>query len=153
MKALDDIEASWTRVTTMDDHGTPEYAEAVDESVRDVPQLVKALRAVLELHVSDGESQGYTPDGYRVIPSACSQCGTPGEYGIPWPCATVRAIESALAPRPQITNEQVEAGAEGLWWSLSEVHNAAWEDLRDSTRAMYRRQARAALEAAAEVQR
>lgn len=49
MKALDDIEASWTRVTTMDDHGTPEYAEAVDESVRDVPQLVKALRAVLKL--------------------------------------------------------------------------------------------------------
>lgn len=106
MKELDEIEARWARVRDHNDAGSPEYTELVDASVLDVPSLVAALRAVLELHVSDGESQGYTPDGYRVIPSACSQCGTPGEYGVPWPCATVRAIESALTPRPQITDEQ-----------------------------------------------
>lgn len=137
MKALDDIEDRWMQASAMHAEGVTETT--LRDSAADVPQLVKTLRAVLELHVSDGESQGYTPDGYRVIPSACSQCGTLGEYGIPWPCATVRAIESALAPRPQIIDEQVEAALRAF------LHADPESPLRSSLRA--------ALEAAAEVQR
>lgn len=94
MKELDEIEARWARVRDHNDAGSPEYTGLVDASVLDVPQLVKALRAVLELHSGGGE-----------LCESCSQFN---------PCHTLRAIESALASRPpitdeQVTNEQVEA--------------------------------------------
>ena len=57
----------------------------------------KALEAVLELHKDGGESQGYLDDGsYGDIPHCCTECGSLGEYGVPWPCATVTAIRQHL---------------------------------------------------------
>lgn len=55
-----------------------------------------ALERVKALHHDAGESQGYTPDvrgGYGMIPHCCASCGTFGEYGEQWPCATIQAIE------------------------------------------------------------
>ncbi len=50
------------------------------------------LRAI---HQDGGESQGYdmTRGGeYGDLPHCCTECGTFGEYGIPWPCPTLRAL-------------------------------------------------------------
>jgi hypothetical protein len=49
--------------------------------------------AVLAIHADQGESQGYLPDGgYGYIAHCCGTCGSFGEYGEPWPCATARAL-------------------------------------------------------------
>lgn len=62
-----------------------------------VPALVDALEDVLKLHRDGGESQGYLDNGhYGVIDHCCTECGSHGEYGTPWPCPTVKAITTAL---------------------------------------------------------
>ena len=52
----------------------------------DVPRLVAALRAVLDLHKPRNGNDD------------CGHCVNPADahWGIPWPCPTVRAIEAAL---------------------------------------------------------
>ena len=63
----------------------------------DVPDMAAALRAVLEVHQDGGESQGYLDDGsYGDIPHCCTECGSLGEYGVPWPCATVETIRQHI---------------------------------------------------------
>lgn len=79
-------------------------AEFIAHARTDVPWLLeqvglrdKALEAVLELHKDGGESQGYLDDGsYGDMPHCCTECGSLGEYGVPWPCPTVEAITTAL---------------------------------------------------------
>ena len=76
---------------------TPSDREFIAHARTDVPALVAALRAVLEVHQDGGESQGYLDDGsYGDIPHCCTECGSLGEYGVPWPCATVTAIRQHL---------------------------------------------------------
>ena len=63
----------------------------------DVPDMAAALRAVLEIHQDGGESQGYTDTGtYDFMPHCCTECGSLGEYGVPYPCPTVTAIRRHL---------------------------------------------------------
>ena len=74
-----------------------EDAEFIAHARTDVPDMAAALRAVLEVHQDGGESQGYLDDGsYGDIPHCCTECGSLGEYGVPWPCATVTAIRQHL---------------------------------------------------------
>ena len=74
-----------------------EDAEFIAHARTDVPALVAALRAVLEVHQDGGESQGYLDDGhYGDIPHCCTECGSLGEYGVPYPCPTVTAIRQHL---------------------------------------------------------
>ena len=62
-----------------------------------VPALADALEAVLSIHRDGGESQGYLDDGsYGDMPNCCTECGSFGEYGVPYPCPTVIAITTAL---------------------------------------------------------
>ena len=83
---------------------TPADAEFIAHARTDVPWLLeqvglrdKALEAVLELHKDGGESQGYLDDGsYGDMPHCCTECGSLGEYGVPYPCPTVEAITTAL---------------------------------------------------------
>lgn len=85
------------------DYVVPEYihtddAEFIAAARADVPRLVDALEEVLEIHQDGGESQGYLDDGsYGDMPHCCTECGSLGEYGIPYPCPTVTAITQALA--------------------------------------------------------
>ena len=65
-----------------------EDAEFTAHAQADVPALVAALRAVLDLHVA---TEGYLHDG-----AVCLECTTFGDVEVPLPCATVRAIEEAL---------------------------------------------------------
>ncbi len=72
-------------------------AEFIAHARTDVPALVAALRAVLEIHQDGGESQGYTDTGtYDFMPHCCTECGSLGEYGVPYPCPTVTAIRQHL---------------------------------------------------------
>ena len=72
-------------------------AEFIAHARTDVPDMAAALRAVLEVHQDGGESQGYLDDGhYGDIPHCCTECGSLGEYGVPWPCATVTAIRQHI---------------------------------------------------------
>ena len=88
-----------------DDGGvTSADAEFIAAARTDVPWLLeqvglrdKALEAVLELHKDGGESQGYLDDGsYGDMPHCCTECGSLGEYGVPYPCPTVTAIRQHL---------------------------------------------------------
>ena len=75
----------------------PEDREFIAHARTDVPDMAAALRAVLEVHQDGGESQGYLDDGhYGDIPHCCTECGSLGEYGVPWPCATVTAIRQHI---------------------------------------------------------
>ena len=71
-------------------------SDSAEEVIYAVPSMVKALRAVLEVHRDGGESQGYTKDGYGDIAHCCITCGSFGEYGEPYPCETVVAIIEVL---------------------------------------------------------
>ena len=75
----------------------PADAEFIAHARADVPDMAAALRAVLEIHQDGGESQGYLDDGhYGDIPHCCTECGSLGEYGVPYPCPTVTAIRQHL---------------------------------------------------------
>lgn len=79
-------------------------ADHPDESMEhcivrnDVPALVAALRAVLDLHKQHpDEGMGWREDHtYGYVGIVCATCGTPDEYGVPWPCPTVRAVAAVL---------------------------------------------------------
>lgn len=74
-----------------------EDAEFIAHARTDVPDMAAALRAVLEIHQDGGESQGYTDTGtYDFMPHCCTECGSLGEYGVPYPCPTVTAIRQHL---------------------------------------------------------
>lgn len=75
----------------------PEDREFIAHARADVPDMAAALRAVLEIHQDGGESQGYLDDGsYGDMPHCCTECGSLGEYGVPYPCPTVTAIRQHL---------------------------------------------------------
>lgn len=68
-------------------------AHRLDEWRRDDPSspVPDALAAVLRLHVPvDG--MGYTVGGYGGKSPVCDTCGVPDEYGVDWPCETVRLL-------------------------------------------------------------
>ena len=72
-------------------------ADDLRDTPADVPDMAAALRAVLEIHQDGGESQGYLDDGsYGDMPHCCTECGSLGEYGVPYPCPTVTAIRQHL---------------------------------------------------------
>lgn len=65
-----------------------------------VPTLIAAVEVVLSEHTDGGPSQGYFKEGdrweYTSREHCCVTCGTHGEYGVEWPCPTIRAIEAAV---------------------------------------------------------
>ena len=74
-----------------------------DKDLIAIRKAGEALRAVLDLHCDAGPSQGYDfgPDGgYGWADHCCATCGAHGEYGVEWPCPTVRAVADALGVEP-----------------------------------------------------
>ena len=72
-------------------------AKHIASSRTTVPALLDTFEEVLRIHQDGGESQGYLDDGhYGDIPHCCTECGSLGEYGVPWPCATVTAIRQHI---------------------------------------------------------
>ena len=62
-----------------------------------MPALLDTFEEVLRIHQDGGESQGYLDDGsYGDMPHCCTECGSLGEYGVPYPCPTVTAIRQHL---------------------------------------------------------
>ena len=70
------------------------------DSVFDVPALVAAVEAVLELHkpiTDDGNSLRNWLGMYDGKPrDYCNECEVDGYTAVPYPCPTVTAIQSAL---------------------------------------------------------
>lgn len=64
------------------------------ESQAAIADLQARIDAVLALHTDGGWSDGYVHDdgGYGGTDHCCSACGYLGEFGVKWPCATVRAL-------------------------------------------------------------
>ena len=64
----------------------------------DAPAMLAALRAVLDRHKPYPDTgMGWRDDNtYGYVGAVCDACGTPDEYGAPWPCSTVRAVQAAL---------------------------------------------------------
>ena len=78
------------------DLGRGEDATFIADARTRLPQALGALQAILNRHRNGGPSQGYTKGGYDEIENACTECGAIGEYGVAWPCPTVRAIQNAI---------------------------------------------------------
>ena len=72
-------------------------AEFIATARTAMPRLLAAVEAIRALHYDAGASQGYGKDGYGVIDHCCNECGTFGEYGVEWPCPTIRALDAALS--------------------------------------------------------
>jgi len=53
------------------------------------------IQRVRELHQPVHENaQGYDEHGnYTYINPGCSECGTFGEFTVPWPCPTIRLLD------------------------------------------------------------
>lgn len=66
-------------------------AEFIAHARTDVPALVAAVRAVLELHKREWWSEGSFREGV-----ACEACSTAHNSYVDYPCATVHAVEEAL---------------------------------------------------------
>ena len=87
---LDAIKARAAVVAGKPDNREPtekEFDALIDGAVHDVPTLVAAVEAVLELH-------------QRNMYDECIECLSTDEYGeatnVDYPCPTVTAIQSAL---------------------------------------------------------
>ena len=83
-------------VTEVADVWDLDDAHLIVDARTSLPAAVDALEAVLKLHADAGESQGYTAGVYGVIERCCRSCGSHGEYGVSWPCPTVRMIAAVL---------------------------------------------------------
>ena len=82
-------------------------AELIAAAVNALPGLLDAaaerdalaakVERVRELHKSSGdaETQGYTGREYGYISPYCVGEVASDEYGVPWPCETIRAIDGA----------------------------------------------------------
>mgnify|MGYP006357357227 FL=1 len=88
--SLDAIKARAAVVAGKPDNCEPtekEFDALIDGAVHDVPTLVAAVEAVLELH-------------QRNMYDECIECLSTDEYGeatnVDYPCPTVTAIQSAL---------------------------------------------------------
>ena len=70
------------------------------DSVFDVPALVAAVEAVLELHkpiTDDGNSlRNWLGMGNGKPRDYCNECEVDGYTAVPYPCPTVTAIQSEL---------------------------------------------------------
>lgn len=70
------------------------------DSMADIPALVAAVEAVLELHkpiTDDGNSLRNWLGMYDGKPrDYCNECEVDGYTAVPYPCPTVTAIQSAL---------------------------------------------------------
>jgi len=67
------------------------------ENCLDPQAAAHAVMAVLDLHQPYPDTGlGWTDGGYDVIPVVCGTCGTPDEYGVPYPCPTVKALAEVL---------------------------------------------------------
>ena len=96
VEATGSVKGQVALILLNDEEGDPD-TEFIAHARTDVPDMAAALRAVLEIHQDGGESQGYLDDGsYGDMPHCCTECGSLGEYGVPWPCPTVEAITTAL---------------------------------------------------------
>ena len=89
---LDAIKARAELVAGKPDNCEPtekEWAALTDGAIHDVPALVAAVEAVLELH-----AETY-PD--LIVDAECPVCvDSTGTYAERWPCPTVTAIHKAL---------------------------------------------------------
>ena len=100
---LDAIKARAAVVAGKPDNREPtekEFDALIDGAVHDVPALVAAVEAVLELHkpiTDDGNSLRNWLGMYDGKPrDYCNECEVDGYTAVPYPCPTVAAIQSAL---------------------------------------------------------
>ena len=63
----------------------------LDRAEAEVKRLREGIRSI---HASAGPSQGFfSESGYSERDHCCGTCGEHGEYGVEWPCATVRLLD------------------------------------------------------------
>lgn len=90
--------AGWDGDCTPD---KPEDSSFIAHARVDVPRLVSALQAVVEVHrkaSAQVPTYDLPPNPRYIERQFCSHCKYPraGDAMHPWPCPTIRAIEQAL---------------------------------------------------------
>jgi hypothetical protein len=74
-----------------------ENAEFIAASRTDVPRLVAALIAALDVH--EPVNALLNPGPHERVVKVCTGCGTDDGNWQRWPCPTVRVITDALTPK------------------------------------------------------
>lgn len=68
----------------------------------------EAKRRIVRIHAGGGESPGDTDTGYGRYyryDHACETCGEFGEYGVEWPCATIKSLALPYADHEDFREE------------------------------------------------
>lgn len=61
--------------------------------IDEIERLKARIEAAKAIHFDEGKSQGYfNNEPYGERDHYCSECGSFGEYGVEWPCPTVKAL-------------------------------------------------------------
>ncbi|MFB7845486.1 hypothetical protein ACFC34_00420 [Streptomyces sp. NPDC056053] len=92
----DGITEQAARITTLEHvaAGNRKHVAAI------VPELERAQDTIARARALHQPTEGLgfgcdeddTPGSYGDIAQACTSCGTAGEYGVRWPCPTIRAL-------------------------------------------------------------
>lgn len=82
----------------MSDMGEVPSGHDAWEAINAGLDLMSRLQKVASLHQDGGRSQAYLPGSghYGWLEHACTTCGDFGEYGVEWPCDTLKAIKGEL---------------------------------------------------------
>ena len=71
-----------------------ERAALLDALARAKAEVERLREGIRSIHASAGPSQGFfSESGYSERDHCCGTCGEHGEYGVEWPCATVRLLD------------------------------------------------------------
>jgi hypothetical protein len=65
----------------------------------------EAKRRIVALHGDGGHTVGWTKDVYGGVDHACLECGTFDEYGVEWPCTTLRILALLYTDHPDYVEE------------------------------------------------
>ena len=73
------------------------------ETIDAMEWVIAAAKNVRKQHTPDPEhtaGMGWAYPGaeYDRIDPVCQTCGTPDEYGVPWPCKTYAVLDVVLKP-------------------------------------------------------
>lgn len=100
MARADGWEWAAANFSSLSTPATDRYRRCADAVLAVLPETTDrtALDRIRAMH-QPVEGLGYdsdeddTPGSYGDIAQVCSSCGTPGEYGVRWPCPTIRALD------------------------------------------------------------
>ena len=90
---------SYASVCESSDYGSDPLEHIARHDPARVLAECAAKRAIVARHSDGGCPVGWTKDVYGGVDHACLECGTFDEYGVAWPCPTLRILAQPYCDR------------------------------------------------------